>query len=405
MGNVMWGWVVRSGFGNGLWVVRLIIIFSLLIDPSWAVEIINRLDFNDAPVLGVIQLLGQKANINVVMAGDSSNEQNKRISLSLSRVTAEDALERVLRTSGLAYERKNGTLLISFSSQLQDEASFPGDTAAMQLHYIPAPKAVELLGKIWPSLKACTGGSENVLILVGKSSLLAEARQLVTAIDRPAPQVLIESQVLEIAENDALKLGLTYGMDGLSTGCFQFITNKDTKRTRPEGDLVTTLNALLGNGQAKVVATPRIATLVGHEAIINIGSRIPYAVPVSNSGATQQWTVEYIDAGVKLRITPFLGEGGEVTAAIAPEVSAVSEWRVTSAGEFPVITTRNAQATLRVKDGETIVVGGLQSEIKRENVTAVPILGQIPLVNLLFQNKTIEKTKTEIVFLITPHVI
>ena len=100
-----------------------------------------------------------------------------------------------------------------------------------------------------------------------------------------------------------------------------------------------------------------------------------------------------------------MGDDGEITAFLQPEVSSVSEWRTTAAGDFPVITTRNAQATLRVKDGETIVVGGLISESERENVVKLPILGQLPIIGYLFQNKTVEKAQTEIVFLITPHII
>ncbi|MBI5399281.1 secretin and TonB N-terminal domain-containing protein [Candidatus Saganbacteria bacterium] len=385
--------------------VSLFLFFSAIVGLSSSVcaaEIIDRLDFNDAPALAVIQMLGRKANINVVVAGNSSNTQDKRISLSLNRITAEQALEQVLKTSGLVYERRDNVLLISFSPLPPDDAGFPGETAAINLQYLPAQKVVDLLNKLWPALKTSSGGGENIIVIVGKENLLAEARQLIAVIDRPAPQVLIESQVMEITESDALKLGLSYGAEA---GSFKFITNKETKRTSPAAELMTTLNALLGNGQAKIVATPRIATLAGHEATINIGNRVPFAVPVSSSGNNQQWKVDYIDAGVKLKITPFLGEAGEVTADIQPEVSSISEWRVTPAGEFPVISTRNAQATLRVKNGETIVVGGLLSESKRENITAVPVLGQIPLINLLFQNKTTEKAKTEIVFLITPHII
>ena len=94
--------------------------------------------------------------------------------------------------------------------------------------------------------------------------------------------------------------------------------------------------------------------------MIKIGSRIPYAVPVT-SGTTTQWTVDYIDAGVKLKITPQLGQEGDITTFIQPEVSSISEWRTTAAGDFPVISTRNACATVRVKNGETIVIGGLLS--------------------------------------------
>jgi len=110
-------------------------------------------------------------------------------------------------------------------------------------------------------------------------------------------------------------------------------------------------------------------------------------------------------AKMKLKITPQLGQEGYISTFIQPEVSSISEWRTTAAGDFPVISTRNASATVRVKDGESIVIGGLMSESERENVTRVPVLGYIPVLGLLFQNKNTEKEKTEIVFLITPHVI
>ncbi|MBU0573993.1 MAG: type II and III secretion system protein, partial [Candidatus Margulisbacteria bacterium] len=136
-----------------------------------------------------------------------------------------------------------------------------------------------------------------------------------------------------------------------------------------------------------------------------IGSRIPYAVPaVSNSAATL-WTVDYIDAGVKLKITPKLGEDGYITTHIQPEVSAVSEWKTTSAGDFPVISTRNASATVRLKDGESIVIGGLLSDAERENIKKVPFLGHIPILGLFFQDRSVEKSKSEIIFVITPYVI
>jgi type II secretory pathway component GspD/PulD (secretin) len=211
---------------------------------------------------------------------------------------------------------------------------------------------------------------------------------------------LIESKVIELAQSDSLKLGVSY-----ANGTIKFVTDKDTKRTKLADNIITTVNALVADGRANVVASPRVATLDNQEALINIGQRIPYAVPVNGGGTTTQWTVDYIDAGVRLKITPQLGEKGYITTFIQPEVSSVSEWRTTPAGDFPVISTRNATATVRVKNGESIVIGGLLSESKRENITRVPVLGYLPLVGLAFQNKTLEKEKTEIVFVITPHII
>jgi type II secretory pathway component GspD/PulD (secretin) len=232
--------------------------------------------------------------------------------------------------------------------------------------------------------------------------LLKEAKKIIASIDKPVPQVLIESKVLEISESDSMRLGINYGKEA---GTFKFLTDRNSGRTALKDDLLSIINTLVSQGQARVVASPKISTLDGHEAVINIGSRIPYAVPVSNGSNSTQWTVEYIDAGVKLKITPRLGENKYITTSIQPEVSSISQWRTTTAGDFPVITTRNAQSTLRVKDGQTIVVGGLISESDQENISRLPLLGDIPLVGMAFQNKTVEKVKTEIVFLITPHVI
>jgi general secretion pathway protein D len=244
------------------------------------------------------------------------------------------------------------------------------------------------------------GGRANALVVRGKASDLSEIKKLLGSIDILAPQILIESKVVELSQSDSLRLGVSYG-----NGTVKFVTDKTTRRTSLAEAITTTLNALAADGKANVLANPRIATLDNQEALINIGSRIPYAVPVSSGSGVTQWAVEYIDAGVKLKITPQLGAEGYISTFIQPEVSSISEWRTTAAGEFPVISTRNASATVRVKDGETIVIGGLKSETARENLTRVPILGHFPLIGLLFQNRVIEKEKTEIVFLITPHVI
>ena len=363
---------------------------------------IARVDFADAAVLDVVQTLARQAGLELVISGESALAQNKRTTVYLKDITPEEAIHYILKTNGLAYEKKGKVILISMLPQGQDSAAYKGEIEAISLKYLSAKKVSDLLTKILPALKTSVGASANSIILRGSFALIEDARELISSIDKPVPQILIESKVLEISESDSMRLAFSYGWE---KGVFKFITDKSSGQTVPAEDLQTTLNALIGNGKAKVVASPRIATLDNHEAVINIGNRIPYSVPVSSSSSIIQWTVEYIDAGVRLTITPRLGEEGYITASIRPEVSSVSEWRTTAAGEFPVITTRNAQATLRVRDGETIVVGGLLSESDRENVSKLPILGYLPLVGFLFQNKTVEKAKTEIVFLITPHVI
>ncbi|MDD5382714.1 MAG: secretin and TonB N-terminal domain-containing protein [Candidatus Margulisbacteria bacterium] len=365
-----------------------------------AEALIPMIDFEDAPVINVVQALAKSAGLDLVLSGDQAQGQARKATIHLKDVTADEAIDFILRTNGFNYERKGKVLLVSSLPQDLAQTAYKTEAQVTRLKYLSAGKASELLGKIFPAAVFQAGGNSNTLIIRGREMEIKDAKELLLAIDKRAPQILIESRVVELSQSDSVKLGISYG-----NGAYKFITNKTTRKTAPAEDLTSTLNALVTDGRANIIASPRIATLDNQEALINIGSRIPYAVPVSSGSSTTQWTVDYIDAGVKLKITPQLGQDGDITTFIQPEVSSVSEWRTTSAGDFPVISTRNASATVRVKDGETIVIGGLLSETERENISKVPIVGQIPVLGLLFQNRTIEKGKTEIVFLITPHVI
>jgi len=371
--------------------MRIIIVclfMILFLSPAEAQPLIKNMDFVDAQVLDVVRVLAGQAGLDLVISGDSSLAQTKRTTLHLEDINVEEAIDYVLKTNGLTYEKKGKAILISMLPQIQGEG---GEVCVMSLTHLSADKVSSLLAKVLPALKTTVGGRANVVVLKGAANLIDEAKKIIFSIDHPVPQILIESKVLEISESDSMRLNLSFGTQA---GVIEL-----------SSDLQVTLNALISSGKAKVVATPKIATLDDHEAVINIGSRIPYAVPVSNGSEATQWAIEYIDAGVKLKVTPRLGKENYITTFIQPEVSSISEWRTTSAGEFPVISTRNAQATLRVKDGETIVVGGLLSETDRENVSKLPILGYLPVIGSFFQNRTIEKAKTEIVFLITPYII
>jgi len=374
-----------------------VLLFFCLFTPLEAEEIIKKIEFADAAVLDVVQILAKRASIDLVISGDVGLIQSKRATINLKDITGSQAIEYILRTNDINYEIRKGAILISLDLN-QDK----GKIETVYLKYLAADKVCELIEKVIPSIKTTVGGSANAIVLKGKIHQIEEAKNLIESVDRPVPQILIESKVLEISKSDSTRFGVSYGS---SPGVIQFITDKNTRKTALAHDISTTVTGLISDGKAKIIAKPRIATLDNHEAIINIGSRIPYAVPVTNSSNSITWTVDYIDAGVKLKITPMLGEEGYITTAIQPEVSSISEWKTTAAGEFPVISTRNAQATLRVKDGETIVIGGLLSETDRKNVSKLPILGYLPIVGFLFQNVTIEKAETEIVFMITPYVI
>ncbi|OGC03479.1 hypothetical protein A2276_01025 [candidate division WOR-1 bacterium RIFOXYA12_FULL_43_27] len=377
---------------------KIVSVFLLSILPSavFASEIIPKLDFQDAAVIDVISSLAKREKLNLIISGDQAALLSKKATLHLTEVEAEEALRYVLDISGIDYSIGEGIVFVSAAPEGIDRVS------AVELDYLSSQKAAEILSKVMPQIKVSSGERARSIILKGKGKEIQGAEELLDSLDVPVPRILIESKIIEVAKSDALRLGWLHGNPA---GTFNFITPKDTKKISLASDIPSTLQALLSNGKADIIANPRIATLDNQEAQINIGDRVPYAVPVSSSSTTTQWSISYIDAGIRLKVTPHLGEEGDITANIQPEVSAISEWRTTPAGDFPVISTRNASATLRVKDGETIVIGGLMSEIERDNVVKIPILGHIPFAGLLFTNRVKQKEKTEIVFLITPYVI
>ncbi|MFA5104209.1 MAG: type II and III secretion system protein [Candidatus Margulisiibacteriota bacterium] len=269
----------------------------------------------------------------------------------------------------------------------------------IDLKHIDAKKACEIMARIAPETVFMEGAKSSQLIVKGSGEDISRLKKVISSIDLPLHQIMIESRVVEISENALENIGVSW--TGAANGIRLAVEEGSVKSET----IYAVISALISSGKARLIASPCISTLDNQEASVNIGSKIPFAVPVNSSSASVQWAVQYIDAGVSLKITPRLHDKGYLTVAVNPEVSSVSEWRMTSAGEFPVISTRNANTRLKVRDGQTIVIGGLINEIDRENIAKIPFAGDIPFVKELFTKRTTERTKTEVVFLITPRII
>ena len=297
-----------------------------------------------------------------------------------------------------ARQETQGDAALVFKEPAASPEEFIPVYEVFELKYLSGKKAAEFVSRLMPEAGAIEGERGSTVLLKGKPQEMWKMKKLLTSVDRPVPQIMIESRIMEISENALKSAGFSWG------GNIKISVIPEEGKIKA-GDIPVMLNALVSRGDARIIASPRISTMDNLEAMINIGDRIPYAVPVTTSAGGTQWAVQYIDAGVSLKLTPRIGGDGMITAEIKPEVSSISEWRATAAGEFPVISTRNASTTVRVKSSQTIVVAGLINEADRENISKIPIAGDIPLVKELFQKKTKEKTKTDIVFLITPFVM
>jgi type II secretory pathway component HofQ len=170
--------------------------------------------------------------------------------------------------------------------------------------------------------------------------------------------------------------------------------------------LSATLTAAASQGKVKVLSDPKIATLSGKKASINITTQIPYVTSnVAPTGVTSQ-SVSYVTTGITLDVTPTINADGRVTLDVNPTVSQPSAV-VASAGTTgaPAVDSRTAKTTVLVQDGETIVIGGLITDSITNTTAKVPLLGDIPFLGWLFKKKSIDRTRVELLIFVTPKVI
>ena len=172
------------------------------------------------------------------------------------------------------------------------------------------------------------------------------------------------------------------------------------------GDLETRIRALQDSGRLNVLSRPYILTSNNQMARITVGSQVPVATGSSISTAGSQTTTDYNDVGIILEVTPSINPDGLVNMTIRPEISTLTGQEITISQDLtlPVFSRRLAETKVAVKDGQTIVIGGLIQDEVRDNVVKVPLLGDIPLAGLLFRRTEKVKNKTELLIFLTPYV-
>lgn len=273
-----------------------------------------------------------------------------------------------------------------------------GRTASIiPLRFVRASEALKLLKGFVPDGQVAADDRQNALLTTGTTEAVETVRTFIAEIDRPSRQVMFEVKVIDLMpQNDASNVGIQFGgMDLLgqpAVGATAFTFTRTTVQ------LNATVNFLISKGNAKVLATPRLVTLNNHEASMLIGETYPIIYFDIRSGNQQ---IQTIDIGVKLRMTPTIGSDGSIIADLHPEYSEIQGFEQT----YPIVASRKVDSTLRVRDGETIVLGGLLREIGAETVTKLPILGDLPILGPVFRNRQKSAERDEIVFLITPHIL
>lgn len=267
--------------------------------------------------------------------------------------------------------------------------------------------------------KVIADKDNNALLILASASEYDSIEAAIRKLDVTPRQVLIEVTIAEITLKDELKYGLewyftsgtkvTGKLDTGASGIAQLVPGLSAVFTDKAGEIRGILNALATDSKLKVLSSPRITVADNQTAKIQVGDRVPTISQTQTvSGTTTSTgvisTVQYQETGVLLTVTPRINSGGLVGLEINQEVSTATN--TTSSGiDSPTIQKRVAESTVMIQGGETLILAGLIKEEKTNASSGVPLLSEVPLLGGLFGSKSTIDNRTELVIMITPHVM
>ena len=298
----------------------------------------------------------------------------------------------------------------TYASGTRSSTSGRGTT---RLSSTSAAAASDLVGQAYVVADEDT----NSLLVTAASKNFERIKAILDDLDRPTPQVLIKVLIAEVTHENTLDLGVEFSILNLhasgtkgSQGGTEFSVAAQTGGLIVkvlEDDVTAAIRVLAGVGKLDVLSRPYILTSDNQQASIMVGQEVPFITrsQLTDTGQTIN-TIEYDDIGIILTVTPHINPDGLVIMDVYPEISALTGTTVpiSETVNAPVFARRAAQSRVAIRDGQTIVIGGLMEDRNTENVQKVPILGDIPWLGALFRRTTKDKIKTELLIFITPHV-
>ena len=415
-------------------------------DPTYSGKPIS-LDFQDVPVRQVLQIIAQTNGFNLV----TTDTVTGNVTIRLEGVPWDQALAMILKIKGLDKRMEGNILLVAPAEELtaretaqlqsvkQKSDLAPLQTANITVNYAKA----EVLAAI---LKSQEGGilSErgsvtvdertNTLLIRDTQISIDEARAVVNALDIPVKQVLIESRMVTVRDNVDEELGVRWGFtdtqsngaisgsiegaDSASSGVVPSIDNRlnvnlpvsSTSAGRigfqiaelVDGTILDLeLSALETENKGEIIASPRITVANQHEAYIEQGTEIPY-VQATSSGAT---SVEFKKAVLSLQVTPHITPDNRIILDLVVTQDTRGETVTTPTGPAVAIDTQEINTQVLVNNGETVVLGGIFQQTSTDDISKVPLFGDLPVVGNLFKNSSTNYEKRELLIFVTPKIV
>lgn len=375
------------------------------------------LQFRDANLRMVFEALSRTTGLNVIL--DRDVRADLKTTIFVKDATVEDTVDLILLQNQLEKRSLNATTLFVYPAtpakqkEYQDLQVRTFQVANADVKYLQSVlKTVLKIKEV--SMDERTG----TLVIRDTPDAIAVAAKVIAAHDVPDPEVMLEVEVLEISHDRLSNLGIQFP-DSLTLSTPADASGGSLTvaalRALRFSQLLTTplslgLNLKLQDTDAQLLASPRIRARNKEKARILIGDRVPIIVntvtPVATGAGVVTGSVSYQDVGLKLEFEPQVYNDQEVGIRISLEVSTIVKEIAGPNGSLAYqIGTRNAQTSVRLRDGETQILGGLISADDRNTASKIPGVGHLPVVGRLFGNNNGSNTKTEIVLAITPRIL
>jgi type IV pilus assembly protein PilQ len=403
-------------------------------------------DFRDTPIDDVITTIAKQVDLDIV----KSPEVKGNVTATLTDVPLAEALDQILTTYGAGYVASENMIRVVPASQLTEETE-KMVSKVYRIVYADVKDVEKSLTKVISKRGTISAnpGTSNIMV-TDTESKMAAIDTFIEEMDRRTAQILVEARIYDISNTDALNLGVEwsagrntgYGSGyptldrdsgrltgGPATGYSRsdpfinnsFSTTSATKKASTTSelsfgllnehiDIDTLITAAQDQGAAKLLANPRILVLDNGTASFKAVREIPYQ-RLQQGGYQSFGTTEFKEVGVELEVTPHLAKDGMIRLHIAPVFSVQTgnvDLQAIGSGftmPQPIVDSRQADTIALVHDGDTVVIGGLRKEEVTTDVSKVPLLGDIPILGLLFRFGGEERIASELVVFITPRLI
>ena len=390
------------------------------------------LDFKDADIDNILRLFAEVSDLNIITTEDVKGT----VTVRLVDVPWDQAFDIILQSKNLGVEKIGNVMRIAPLAQISAERKLRADAAQATEELAPLVTEVipisygaaqEIGAKAVKELLTGRGSvvmdeRTNTLIVTDIQVNVFKAKELVRILDAQTPQVLIQAKIIEANIDFSRDLGIQWGGSFLDSNPSDNVSVSGTGASSGDfavdfpvtggaaefvlGNLQNTkylrlkLSALEEKGQGRTISAPRITTLDHIEAYIEQGLRVPY-VKLTEEGVA---TTEFIEANLKLIVTPHVTADGYIRMEV--KVSKDTPGTVYTSYAIPSINKKEAKTEVLVKDGEVVVIGGIYTYEKiGPTIAAIPFFYKIPLLGWLFQKRSKDENKVELLIFIAPRIV